>query len=346
MSPALPHLREIEQAEARIRKYIPPTPLVHSARLSSLCGREISLKLEVSQPIHVFKVRGALNKLLTLGDSALKRGVVTASSGNHGLAIAYSSRLFGVKATICVPENVNPQKLLAIEEQGAEIIRQGANYDEANENAMKVAGQRGLTFIHAFDDREIIAGQGTCGLEMLDQSDEMDSAVVAIGGGGLISGISIALKESRERARVYGAETRAIPSMYQSLASRRRVVVVPRNTIADGMQAATPGALTFEAASRFVDKIGLVNDAEIKDAIYDLLAQAGVLAEPAGASPLAAVKGSLREERGDNTVLVISGGNISLALLSEILRDKLGAEAAKRGEAGPHTPSNHDASRD
>jgi len=326
---ALPDLSEIERAEARIRRYIPPTPLVHSGRLSHLCGREISLKLEVSQPIHVFKIRGALNKLLTLGDSALKRGVVTASSGNHGLAIAYTSRLFGVNAVICVPDSVNPQKLLAIQEQGAEVVRRGANYDKANENALKIARLRGLTFVHAFDDRDVIAGQGTCGLEMLDQSHEMDSTVVAIGGGGLISGISIALKESRERVRVYGAETRAIPSMYRSLASRKRVVVTPKSTIADGMQAATPGALTFEAATRFVDKVGLVNDAEIKNAIYDLLAEAGVLAEPAGASPLAAMRGSLRKERGENTVLVISGGNISLALLSDILRDKLGVDAAR-----------------
>ena len=323
MTDILPSLSDIEQAEARIRRYIPPTPLERSGRLSTLCGREVYLKLEVFQPIRVFKIRGALNKLLSLGDSALKKGIITASSGNHGLAIAYSSRLFGVKAIICVPENANPQKIGAIEEQGAEIIRAGANYDEVYENTLKIADRRKLTFVHAFDDKDVIAGQGTCGLEIARQSSEVDSTVVAIGGGGLISGISIALKQSIDNVRVYGAETKAIPSMYKSLKEGKRINIKPSFTIADGMQASIPGKLTFKAATKFVDKIGLVSDSEIKDAIYELLVKARVLAEPAGAAPLAALKNPLRKERGRNTVLVISGGNISLELLSEILDRRL-----------------------
>jgi len=323
MSSTLPSLAEIEQAQARIAKYIRPTPLEYSALLSKSCNREIYLKQEVFQPIRVFKIRGALNKLLCLGDSALKRGVITASSGNHGLAIAYCSRMFGVKAVICVPENANPQKVRGIEEQSAEVIKTGENYDAAYENALKTADRRGLTFIHAFDDRDIIAGQGTCGLEISQQSSEVDSAVVAIGGGGLISGISIALKKTIGTVRVYGAETTAIPSMYRSIREGKRVQVRPRPTIADGMQAAIPGVLTFEASSRFVDKIGLVTDSEVKDAIYELLVKARTLAEPAGASPLAAVKGSLRNEKGKNLVLVISGGNISPVLLSQILSERI-----------------------
>jgi threonine dehydratase len=323
MRDTLPNLHDIEQAEARIRKYIPPTPLEHSERLSTLYGREVYLKLEVFQPIRVFKIRGALNKLLSLGDSALRRGIITASSGNHGLAIAYSSRIFGIKAVICVPENVNPQKIGAIMEQGAEVIRAGANYDEVYENTVKMAARRKLTFVHAFDDKDVIAGQGTCGLEISRQSSEVDSAVVAIGGGGLISGVSIALKESIDDVRVYGAETKAIPSMYESLKVGKRVHIKPSYTIADGMQASVPGRLTFEAATKFVDKIGLVSDSEIKGAIYELLVNARVLAEPAGASPLAALKNPLRKERGKHTALVISGGNISLELLSEILNSEV-----------------------
>jgi threonine dehydratase len=316
---SLPTLKDIEAAEERIRKYVPPTPLEYSKGISEMLGREAYLKLETSLPIHVFKMRGALNKLLSLPDSALKKGIITASSGNHGLAISYASRLFGVRATICVPQNVNPQKLSAIEEQGAEIIRSGSGYDEAYETAVATAAKRNLTFVHAFNDRDVIAGQGTCGLEMVRQLPQLDSATIAIGGGGLISGIAIAVKESLPKAWVYGAETTAIPSMYNSLEKGRVTTVIPGPTIADGMQAATPGELTYEAVRRNVDKIGLVTDPELEDAIYDLLSMARILAEPAGASPLAAMKGALKGEPGKRIVLVISGGNISLDLLRSIL---------------------------
>ena len=322
MKADLPGLRDIEEAEGRIRKYLPETPLQQSAGVSELLRRPTYLKLECFNPIRVFKLRGALNRLLTMGDSELKKGIVTASSGNHGLAIAYASRMFGVQATVCVPENVNPQKLRAIKEQGAKILKSGTSYDETYEAAVSTARRTGKTLIHAFDDREVIAGQGTCGLEMARQLPEMDAAVVAIGGGGLISGISIALKASLDRVSVYGAETKAIPSMARSLEDGKRVRVEPRPTIADGMQAATPGVLTFEAASRFVDKVGLVGDDEIEDAIFDLLTRGRVLAEPAGASPLAALKGPLKGVRARKPVLVVSGGNISLQLLASVIRKR------------------------
>jgi threonine dehydratase len=318
-SATLPDLKEIEAAESRIRKYLPPTPLEHSKGISELLGRETYLKLENFQPTRVFKIRGALNKLLSMVDSELERGVITASSGNHGFAIAYASRLFGVKATICVPENVNPQKLRAIEEQGAEVVRFGRGYDETYENGVATAKKRGLTFIHAFNDPAIIAGQGTCGLEILRQLPDVDATTVAIGGGGLISGIAIAIKESGSKSSVYGAETAAIPSMYDSLQAGRMVHVEPGRTIADGMQAAIPGDLTFAANRKYVDKIGLVTDPQIEDAIYELLTLGRVLAEPAGASPLAAMEGPLSGQPRGKTVLVVSGGNISVELLTSIL---------------------------
>lgn len=315
-------MKDVEAAESRIRRYIPPTPLEYSKGISELMGRETYLKLETSLPIHVFKLRGAMNKLLSLPDSDLAKGVITASSGNHGLAIAYASKLFGVKASVCVPEAVNPQKLMAIEEQGAEIIRGGAGYDQAYENALVAAKKRGLTFVHAFNDKDVIAGQGTCGLEMSRQLPGLEAATVAIGGGGLISGIAIALREALPGSRVYGAETVAIPSMYESVRDGERHRVTPGATIADGMQAAIPGELTFEATRKLVAKIGLVNDEELEQAIYELLALARVLAEPAGASPLAAMKGPLRSEPGQKVALVISGGNISVDLLRRILMKK------------------------
>jgi threonine dehydratase len=315
----IPSLRDIELAEGRLRKYFPPTPLEHSAGISNLLGRETYLKLETSLPIRVFKLRGAINKLLTLPDSALKRGVLTASSGNHGFAIAYASKLFGTRAVICVPENVNPQKLSAIQEQGAEVIRYGRGYDEAFEHALETSQKRGLTFIHAFNDRDVIAGQGTCGLEMVRQLPDLGSVVVAIGGGGLISGVATAVKESLPGCHVYGAETVAIPSMYESLKEGSPHRITPKPTIADGMQAAVPGELTFEAVKKYVDEIGLVTDPELEDAVYDLLTLGRVLAEPSGASPLAAVKGPLKRIPGEKLVLVVSGGNISVDLLRSIL---------------------------
>jgi threonine dehydratase len=312
-------MREVEAAEGRVRKYLPETPLQLSPGVSEELGRDVYLKLECFNPIRVFKLRGALNKLQLLGDSKLKRGVVTASSGNHGLAIAYAARIFGVQATICVPENVNPQKLRAIEEQGAKVMKGGRGYDDTFTRAVEHARRTGLTFVHAFDDADVIAGQGTCGLEMARQLPDMDSAVVAIGGGGLISGIAIALKGSLDKVKVFGAETYAIPSMARSLDEGRRVKVDPKPTIADGMQSSSPGVLTFKAVRELVDDIGLVADDEIEEAIYDLLSRGRVLAEPAGASPLAALKRPLKGVRSQKTVLVVSGGNISLELLSKVL---------------------------
>ncbi len=318
----LPSLEEIREAESRIRRYLPETPLESSRGISGLLGRDVYLKLETFQPTRVFKIRGALNKLQCLTDAELRRGVLTASSGNHGYAIAYAARIFGVRATICVPENVNPQKLRAIQEQGAEVLKAGGGYDETYAMALATAKKRGMTFVHAFDDRDVIAGQGTCGLEMARQMPDLDCAVVAIGGGGLISGIAIALKASLPKVQVFGAETQAIPSMYESVDSGELVKVAPRPTIADGMQASVPGRLTFEAAQRYVDRIGLVSDHEIEDAIYDLLVLARVTAEPAGASPLAAMKGPLRNERSEKVALVVSGGNISPSLLGRVITSR------------------------
>ncbi|HLQ03599.1 MAG TPA: pyridoxal-phosphate dependent enzyme, partial [Nitrososphaerales archaeon] len=235
-------LKDIEAAESRIRKYIPQTPLEFSPRLSESIKGEVYLKLEVFQPIRVFKIRGALNKILSLPDTSVRRGVITASSGNHGLAVAYASRVFGIDATVCVPTKANPQKVAAIEEQGAKIIRSGISYDDTYLSARRIASRRRLTFLHAFDDKEVVAGQGTCGLEIARQASDLSAAVVSIGGGGLISGISIALKSLLAGASVHGVQTTASPSMYESVRLGKIRGVRRRPTIADGMQA-TPGRL-------------------------------------------------------------------------------------------------------
>lgn len=316
-------LREIEDAEKRIRSYIRPTPLEYSAHLSSYFGKEVYLKLEVFQPIRVFKIRGALSKITALDQSSLNRGVITASSGNHGLAVAYVSRLLGINATICVPTNANQQKVRAIREQGAKIVKVGRNYDEAYKRAVELSKRKELTFVHAFDDREVIAGQGTCGLEIHDQIGDLDAIIVPIGGGGLISGIAAAIKEMNPKVTIYGVQSKAVPSMYKSLVKGRRTFVRAEKTIADGMQASIPGELTFRIVSKYVKDIALVSDRQIKDAIYDLLLHSRIIAEPAGASPLAALRSKFHNIMGRKVVLIISGGNISLQLLSEIISKKL-----------------------
>lgn len=319
----LPSLRDIELAEERVRRYFPPTPLEYSKGISDLLGREVYLKLETHLPVRVFKLRGAVNKFLSLPDSELKKGVITASSGNHGLAIAYASKIFGVSASVCVPENVNPQKLRAIREHGAEVIKYGRGYDEAFDHALALAREKGLTFLHAFNDRDVIAGQGTCGLEITRQLPDLDAVAVGIGGGGLISGVAIAVRGLKPDSHVYGAETVAIPSMYESLESGALRRIDPKPTIADGMQAAVPGELTFAAVRKYVERVGLVTDSELEDAIFELLTLAGVLAEPAGASPLAVMKSALRGALGRKLVLVISGGNISVELLKSVLMKRV-----------------------
>ncbi len=312
-------LRDVELARDRIRNYLPPTPTEFSLPLSRQLGKSVYLKLEVFQPIRVFKIRGALNKILSLGDSELKRGVITASSGNHGLAVAHASRKFGVRAVICIPAKANPQKAGAIEAEGAEIIRAGANYDEAYAKAVKLASNRNLTFVHAFDDREVIAGQGTCGLEIAEQLSDLEAVVVSIGGGGLISGIAIALKGLLENVSIYGVQTRAVPSMYESVRGRKRITIKGAPTIADGMTAALPGKLTFKIVSDHVERIALVDDSMLESAMMDLMISERVLIEPAGAAPLAAMKNTLRIPEG-KVVLVASGGNVAFSLLSRLLK--------------------------
>ncbi len=276
----------------------------------------------------MFKIRGALNKILSLPDSALRRGVITASSGNHGLAVAYASRVFGIEATVCVPTKANPQKVAAIEEQGAKIVKAGSSYDDTYLTARRIASKRDLTFVHAFDDREVVAGQGTCGLEIAQQVSDVAAVVVSIGGGGLISGISVALKSLLDGVKVHGVQTTAYPSMYESVKLGVRTKSQTKgNTIADGMQA-TPGKLTFPIVSRYVDSISLVSDPEIEEAMVDLMLSARVLVEPAGAAPLAAVKNSLKIPRGEKVVLVVSGGNVAFSLLSRLLRSRRIAEGS------------------
>ncbi len=305
----------IVAARDRIKEVASRTPLVEAPSLSKMLGREVHLKLECYQPIRVFKIRGAFNKVSQVSAGS----VVAASSGNHGIAVAYSARRLGKKCTVVVPETAIPEKTLAISELGAEVVKFGRFSNEREAKARELAVELG-EFVHPFDDPEVIAGQGTCGLEIAEQLDEFDSVVVPVGGGGLISGISAAVKEERPSAKVFGVEPEGASKLGPSLKQGRRVVLDSPRSIADGLLPNSVGELPFQLCRGTVAGTFAVTDNEIAEAMRVLLREAHVVAEPSGAAPLAALLAGRGVERlGERVVLVISGGNVSLDLLRRTL---------------------------
>lgn len=311
---ALPGLKDIEGAERRIAGVACRTPLVESPALSRICGREVFLKLECFQPIKVFKIRGAYNKI----SQVKERAVVAASSGNHGIAVAYSSRVLGKKCTVVVPETVVREKADAMAEYGAEVVKAGRFSSEREAKARELAGAAGSAFVHPFNDPDVIAGQGTCGLEISQQLDDFDSVVVPVGGGGLISGISIALKSQNPRLKIFGVEPEGAPKLTGALHSKKVVSVPSPASIADGLIPSALGDLTFSACSRFVDGAFTASEEEILDATRVMVKEARIIAEPSGAAPLAPLL-SHRHGLGERVVVVVSGGNVSRDVLLKAL---------------------------
>jgi len=312
---SLPGLKEIEAAAERIAGVASRTPLVESPILSKMTGHEVYLKLECFQPIKVFKIRGAYNKISRLSQS----GVVAASSGNHGIAVAYASHLLTKKCTVVVPETAVKEKVDAIREYGAEVVTAGRLSGEREAKAREIASATGSAFVHPFNDPAVIAGQGTCGLEISEQLDEIDSVVVPVGGGGLISGISTALKAVRPKTKVYGVEPIGAPKLNRALREKRIVTVPSPNSMADGLIPSALGELTYRACSRSVDGAFTVAEEDILRATKILVRDAMVFAEPSGAAPLALLLSGNSSFLGKRVVLVISGGNISHKLLEQIL---------------------------
>jgi threonine dehydratase len=311
----LPGLKEIQNAARRIDGVASRTPLVESPVLSKKTGREVYLKLESFQPIKVFKIRGAYNKISQLQE----RNVVAASSGNHGIAVAYASRLLGKKATVVVPETAVSEKVETIESLGAEVVRAGTLSGERETRAREIARKTGSAFVHPFDDPEVIAGQGTCGLEIAEQLDEFDSVLVPVGGGGLISGVSIALRALKPGAKVFGVEPTGAPKLSAALKAKKIVEIPSPRSIADGLLPSKLGELTFEACSRNVDGVFNSSEEEILGAARALANEARIIAEPSGAAPLAPLLFHPEEVHGERVAIVVSGGNISQRLLKQIL---------------------------
>jgi threonine dehydratase len=313
-------LADIEAARRRIRDSVFVTPCTRAEILSELIGCEVFLKLENLQMTGSFKERGSLNKILQLSAKQMQAGVITASAGNHAQGVAHAAKLSNIPAVIVMPETTPLAKIRGTREFGAEIVLYGSGYDEAYEKALQLQASEGYTFIHAFDDPQVIAGQGTIGLELLEQLPDMDVVVVPIGGGGLISGIATAIKEQRPEVRMIGVEASRIPAMQESITAGAVQRLEGTNTLADGIAVAKVGLHTLPIVDRYVSDIVTVSEEQIATAIMLLLEREKTLVEGAGATGFAALYSNrIRDIAGKKVVVIISGGNIDLTLLSKIL---------------------------
>jgi threonine dehydratase len=313
-------LADVLAARERIGSSVYRSPCVRSEMLTRITGQTVFLKLENLQMTGSFKERGALNRIATLTPEQAKRGVVAASAGNHAQGVAYHATLRGIRSVIVMPLTTPLVKVTATRDFGAEVVLHGANYEEACTEATRLCAEQNMTFIHPFDDILVMAGQGTIGLEMLEQVDGLEAVIVPIGGGGLIGGIACAVKESNPKVRVVGVQTARLPSMKEAIAQHHPVTLEAATTIADGIAVRRAGDVTFPVVERYVDEIVTVDEDEIASAILTLLEREKTLAEGAGATALAALlqhRTSL--PKGAKTAVLVCGGNIDVTLLSRII---------------------------
>lgn len=296
-----------------------PSPCAATRSLGRIAGCELTLKLENLQRTGSFKARGALHKLLLLTPEERARGVIAASAGNHAQGVAYHAGRLGIAATIVMPRGTPLVKASATRELGAEVVLHGGGYDEAAAEAARLAAETSAVPIHAFDDEAIVLGQGTCGLEILEQVPDVEDIVVPVGGGGLIAGIALAVKTIRPDVRVFGVESASAPSLREALRVGAPVTLPPTPTIADGINVRRVGDVPFALAKRYVDDVVTVTDEEVASAVLLLLERAKTVAEGAGAVALAALVNERLPTRGRRVVAVITGGNIDVNLLSRII---------------------------
>lgn len=312
-------LADVQAARARIRNFIYCSPATHSAALSQMSGQQVFLKLDNLQRTGAFKERGALNKILTLTDAEKSRGVIAASAGNHAQAVAFHATQRGIKARIVMPLMTPLVKVSSTSGFGAEVVLHGSNYDEACAEAVRQSEAEQMTFLHPFDDPDVIAGQGTIGLELLEQVQGLEAVVVPIGGGGLISGVACAIKETNPKIRVVGIQTERLPSMLRAAEAGKPVTVPADATIADGIAVRRAGERTLSLVQRYVDEIVTVDEEEIAKAILILLEREKTLAEGAGAVALAALLQRKTSLNGQRTAVLVCGGNIDVTLLAKII---------------------------
>lgn len=303
---------DFEATRARIAPHIVRTPLLGSRQLSALTGFEVRLKAELFQRVGSYKIRGPLNKFALMSDEEKRRGVVCSSAGNHAQGVALAAQIHGIRAVVCMAENATPSKIAATRGYGAEVVLHGTIWDEANDKAKELVRDQGLTYVHPFDDEQLIAGQGTLGLEIVQDWPAVDAIVVPIGGGGLISGVSMAAKAHNPHIRVIGVESSDGPAMKRSVEAGR-VETIECGTVIDGLRVRRVGAINFSVVQRFVDEIVTLPDAEIFEAMVWTMERCKLVVEGAAAAPVAALlHGLVTLPAGSRVAAVLSGGNLNL----------------------------------
>lgn len=314
----IPTFTDVLDARRRIAPYLRPTPLYRYDGLDRLAGTAVWVKHENHQPVGAFKVRGGVNLIAQFSDDERARGVISASTGNHGQSIAYASRLFGVRAVICVPEGANPVKVTAIRGLGAKIVVHGHDFDEARERCASLAAEHGYRYIHSGDEPHLIAGVATETLEILEDEPSIDVIIVPIGGGSGAAGACIAAKAVRAEIEVIGVQSDAAPAAYHSW-QKRRLLEDRMETFAEGLATRVAFALPQRIIRDHLDDFVLVSDDEIRAALLSMIEHTRNLVEAAGAAPLAALLGDVDRFAGKRVALVCSGGNISPAQLADVL---------------------------
>jgi threonine dehydratase len=307
---------DFEAARERVAPNTHRTPILTSRSLSEATGFDVRLKAELFQKGGSYKVRGPTNLIGQLTEEEKARGVICSSAGNHSQGVAIAARQYGVQAVVCMAENATPSKIAATEGYGAEVVLHGSIWDEANEKALELVEERGLTYVHPFDDPRLIAGQGTVGLEIMEDFPDAELIVVPIGGGGLISGVSMAAKSINPDVRIIGVESSGAPAMKLSVEAGHQITLDEVDCIIDGLRVKRVGANTCSVAARFVDEIVTLPDEQIFDALLWLMERAKLVAEGAAAAPIGALlQGLVDAPAGTKVVAVLSGGNLDVEQL-------------------------------
>jgi threonine dehydratase len=311
-------LQDFEEVRARIAPHIKHTPLLTSRQLSEATGYDARLKAECFQRVGSYKIRGPLNKFALMPEEQKRRGVVCSSAGNHAQGVALAAKIHGIRAVVCMATNATPSKVEATKGYGAEVVLHGSIWDEANEKAKELVRDEGLTYVHPFDDEQLIAGQGTLGLEIVKDWPEVDAVVVPIGGGGLISGVSMAVKSFNPKIRVIGVESSDGPAMQESV-KRGALTTIDCRTVIDGLRVRRVGEINFSVVQRYVDDIVALPDRDIFEAMLWVMERCKLVVEGAAAAPVAALlHGLVRLPAGSRVAAVLSGGNVNLQQLRNL----------------------------
>jgi threonine dehydratase len=316
-----PTVADVVAARLVVDRYLPRAPLERSPLLSADLGADIYLKIETFKPTRTFKVRGALNKIASLDEAARRRGVVAASAGSHAQGVAFAASALGAPATVVMPVGVSGTVVRVCQAYGAEVLLEGQVYDDTLALAHRIEREQGKTFVHPYADPLIVAGQGTIGLEILEDLPDVELLIVAVGGGGLITGIALSLRSSLPEVRIVGVEPEGADAVGRSVRAGHPIVLDHPESVADKLVAKSTDTLNVELATRY-DEFVTVSDADLERASYEYLEALSLLVEPSGAAPLAAVRAGKVDPRGRRTVLVVSGGNATPALIARIARER------------------------